>query len=90
MTKLTFEEMTAAMVIIQLTRKNSHKTLADVNEFLEADIAMEKVCNWLEENGIAQVSYDKHQLGCIINLGAHLLENDNVVLNGDLNWGEQD
>lgn len=73
MTKLTFEEMTAAMVIAQLTHNNSNKTLADVNEFLEADINMENVCRWLEENKIAHVAYDKHGLGCIINCGAQLL-----------------
>lgn len=73
MTKLTFEEMTAAMVIAQLTRNNSNKTLADVNEFLETDINMENVCHWLEENKIANVAYTKYGLGCIINCGAQLL-----------------
>lgn len=73
MTKLTFEEMTAAMVIAQLTRNNSNKTLADVNEFLEVDIDMEIVCRWLEENKIANIAYDKHGLGCIINCGAQIL-----------------
>lgn len=72
MNKLTFEEMTAAMVIAQLTRKNSQKTIADVKEFLEEDINMEKVCYWLKENNIAQIAYDKHGLGCIINVGACL------------------
>ena len=80
MTKLTFEEMTAAMVIAQLTRNNSNKTLADVNEFLEADINMENVCRWLKENKIADVAYDKHGLGCTINCGAQLLTEANSLL----------
>ena len=79
MTKLTFEEMTAAMVIAQLTRNNSNKTLVDVNEFLEADINMENVCRWLEENKIANVAYDKHGLGCTINCGAQLLFEANAM-----------
>lgn len=73
MTKLTFEEMTAAMVIAQLTRNSSNKALADVNEFLEANINMEKICRWLEENKIANIAYEKHGLGCIFNCGAQLL-----------------
>lgn len=79
MTKLTFEEMTAAMVIAQLTRNNSNKTLADVNEFLEADINMKNVCRWLEENKIANVAYDKHSLGCTINCGAQLLAEADTI-----------
>lgn len=47
MVKLSFEEMTTAMVIIQLTRNNSYKTLGEINNLLKPcndDIDMEKVC----------------------------------------------
>ena len=81
MTKLTFEEMTAAMVIMQLTNNNSQKTLDDVNNFLESDIDMEKVCRWLKENNYAQVAYEKHGNGCVINIGAQLMSGADAMLN---------
>ena len=81
MTKLTFEEMTATMVIMQLTNSNSQKTLDDVNDFLESDIDMEKVCRWLKENNYVQVAYDKHGNGCVINIGAQLMSGADAMLN---------
>lgn len=75
MEKLTFEEMTAAMVIIQLTRNDSYKTLWEINDLLKPyndDINMGKVCRWLDEHNYATVDYKKHGLDCIINIGAHL------------------
>ena len=81
MTKLTFEEMTAAMVIAQLTSNSSQKSIADVTEFLEADIDMEKVCRWLKENNYVQVAYDKHGNGCVINIGAQLMSGADAMLN---------
>ncbi len=75
MVKLSFEEMTTAMVIIQLTRNNSYKTLGEINNLLKPcndDIDMEKVCQWLDEHDYATVDYKKHGLDCIINIGAHL------------------
>lgn len=80
MTKLTFEEMTAAMVIMQLTNSNSQKTLEYVNDFLEGDIDMEKVCHWLKENNYVQVAYDKHGNGCVINIGAQLMSGADAIL----------
>lgn len=80
MTKLTFEEMTAAMVIMKLTSNNSQKTLDDVNDFLENDIDMGKVCRWLKENNYAQVAYEKHGNGCVINIGAQLMSGADAML----------
>lgn len=75
MTKLTFEEMTAAMVILQLTHNNSNLALADVNDMLKSDnhdIDMDKVCHWLEEHDYASVDYEHHGMNCIISSGASL------------------
>lgn len=80
MTKLTFEEMTVAMVIMQLTNSNSQKTLDDVKDFLESDVDMGKVCHWLKENNYVQVAYDKHGNGCVINIGAQLMSSADEML----------
>ena len=80
MTKLTFEEMTVAMVIMQLTNSNSQKTLDDVKDFLGSDVDMGKVCHWLKENNYVQVAYDKHGNGCVINIGAQLMSSADEML----------
>lgn len=62
MTDLTFDGYVAALVIIQLKRKMSNTTLAEIKELLDinGDIDMGAVTHWLEEHELASINYSEY------------------------------